>query len=148
MKKTATLTALALIWMISGFCQTDSSRTFKPFLITTYTYQDPPPGDTTFKNYSPDSLVDYYVTHGILPNKYILYHRILVHVWGSDSHQIIVETEIDKFENILRSSDLATQLINKSFKNEKDRKLFWHRFAMIFNRHEDNIMETWGRFKN
>ena len=99
------------------------------------------------RNINFDSIVNYYITHGITSNKHIINHRILTHAFGADSRKIIFECEIDQFANIPKSDALTIELIDKSFKNEKDKKLFWKVWNHVFDRHEDSIMTSWGKNK-
>lgn len=151
MRKFLTLTCFGLCFLFSGYAQNnaklDTLNRFRAVIVTTYTYEPREITDTTLRNIDVDSLVTHYITHGVLVNKHILTHRILVHAFGADSRKIIFECEIDQFANIPRSDQLTIELIDKSFKNEKDKKLFWRAWYSVFDRHEDTIMTNWGKTK-
>lgn len=118
-----------------------------PVIVTTYTYERLPAGDTSFKNVNVDSLVAFYVDKGIRPNSMILNHRILNHSWGADSYQVIFIYEVNGWANINKSQEKTDELISASFKNEAEKNKFWRRWGLLFNRHEDSIMADWGKPK-
>ena len=123
---------------ITAQAQTEAN----PIIVVTWEYERPnlQKDDTTFKNFNYDSLISWYVDKGIRPNHLIKNFRVLNHYWGDDSRKTIFIYEVDGFANINKSEAKTPELIDASFKNETEKKLFWRRWSLIFDHHTDTIM--------
>ena len=147
MRKIATVAFIVTILNLSANAQAQPAVNPSPVVVTTWIFEMLPPGDTLFKNYSFDSLMNYYVDKGIRPNPMIKNFRVLRHWWGDDSFKLLFIYEMADMNSMDKAEDKTAELIDASFKNEAEKKLFWQRFGRIFNRHEDSIMQDWVKPK-
>ena len=143
MRKLIFIFAAILFLNLSGFTQANVQPDLIPVIVSNFYFTPFAPGDTSFRHFPIDSVINYYVDKGIRTNSMIKNFRLLRHWWGSDSYKTIFIYELDKLENVQKASDKATELINASFKNEKDRSTFWDLWGKLFNRHDDSIMADW-----
>lgn len=96
--------------------------------------------DSLLYNFSVDSLLNIYVTRGIVPNRYVLNHRILYHIYGANSHRVMFIYEVDGYHNIFRAEEETVSLINAFYSDKAQRKRFWNVFNRLFDRHDDRVM--------
>ncbi len=140
MKKQIFIFTTVLFFNLSGFTQDTPQPVSAPVIVSNFYFTPLPPGDTSFKHFTVDSVINYYVDKGVRPNAMIKNFRILRHVWGSDSYKTIFIYEIDKMENLDKAGEKSDELINASLKDKKDRDKFWRLWGRLFDRHDDTIM--------
>jgi hypothetical protein len=142
MRKQLFIAAILFTCIISNKMQAQTAA-YSPVVITTFEL----PFVSGGMGFKLDSLVMYYVDKGIRPNEMIKNFRILRHAWGSNSSQVMFIYEIDKMENLDKAETKVEELVNASFKTKEEKELFWKRFGMAFNKHEDNIMSDFVKPK-
>ena len=114
-------------------------------LMCTYTLPSRAVMDSVEEIIPIDSLLSYYIEHGIKPNPMIKQYRILQHYIGMDSYKVVMFYHLDKFSNINSQEMKTVELLYHSFKNKEERSKFWKCFYLLFDRHEDNIMIDWTK---
>ena len=140
MRKLIFIFATVVFLNSSAFTQDTVRPAPTPVIVTNFYFTPLAPGDTSFKVFPVDSVVNYYVNKGIRTNPMIKNFRILRHWWGSDSYKTIIIYELDKIENLDKAGDKTNELIDSTFKNEKDKNTFWGLWNKLFDRHDDTIM--------
>lgn len=141
MKKLLTVCLIILFFQLTGIAQNQAES--NPVVITTWKYIAPQlqPSDTTFKHFNYDTMLAYYMDKGVRPNNLIKNFRVLGHAWGSGSNTINFVYEIvGGYTNLNKADEKTAELINASFKTEADKNLFWRRFNLVFDLHDDNIL--------
>ena len=147
MRKPIFIFTAVLFLHSTGFTQDKPQPVLTPVIVINFYFTPLPPGDTSFKHFTVDSVLNYYVDKGVRTNPMIKNFRLLRHWWGSDSYKTIFIYELDKMENLDKAGDKSSELIDASFKDEKDKNTFWRLWNKLFDRHDDTIMADWVKPK-
>lgn len=73
------------------------------------------------------------------PNSKIISERVMRHLSGSDSRDLVIITEYANWNAIDAAATEQDKLIDKAWPNESSRKEFFEKFGKYFTMHTDEI---------
>jgi hypothetical protein len=92
-----------------------------------------------------DSLATIVNDNVVSKNDNIISQRIVGHLWGSDSGQLIVIREYAKIEDLVVDNDIGSNLFEAWLTNEEDRKTFGGAYGKYWQgRHSDEIYQEFA----
>ena len=107
--------------------------------IQTFDFQMPEDGSWS----EFDSLTALINKNVVSKNDKILSQRIVRHLWGNDSRQLIMIREYAKIEDLVSDDDTGGELFRAAWKTPEERKAFNDAFNKYFrgSRHSDEIYQ-------
>ena len=85
-----------------------------------------------------DSLSALINKHVVSKNDKILSQRIVRHLWGSDSRQLIFMREYANIKDIVGDNDTGSELFKAAWKTEEERKAFNDAYGKYFQGHHSD----------
>jgi len=81
----------------------------------------------------------------VAKNNKILSQRIVRHLWGNDSGQLILIREFAKIEDLVVDDDAGGELFKAAWKTEEERKAFGEAYGKYWQgRHSDEIYQEFA----
>ncbi len=75
-------------------------------------------------------------------NEYVVSQRVLRHMWGNNSLDIVYITEYHSFTDIEKGQNRGNELFNEAWATEEERDAFNDaRFSYFGDRHSDEIYQ-------
>ncbi len=126
----AALLIIALITCTGSFAQDGPIYT-----VTTWKVDIPENGS----NAELTTLLDEFHQKVTLPNENIVSERMMRHLSGSDSRDLIIITEYANWNDIDAAATRQGELVNTAWETEEARKEFFTKFNKYFLMHTDEI---------
>ena len=132
------LTAIMLLALF--FSSTLNAQDESPHVYTVSTFEYIFPDDGSIAEW--DSLNTLFMQNVINQNEYIISQRVLRHMWGNNSLDIVYITEYNSFSDIEKGQDRGNELFNEAWTTEEEREAFNDAsFSYFGNRHSDEIYQ-------
>lgn len=132
------LTAIMLLTLF--FSSTLNAQDESPHVYVVSTFEYIFPDDGSIAEW--DSLNTLFMENVINQNEFIVSQRVLRHMWGNNSLDIVYITEYNSFSDIEKGQDRRTELLNEAWATEEEREAFNNALFRYFgNRHSDEIYQ-------
>lgn len=107
------------------------------FIVVTWELLNPEGGS----NAEFDSLATLWAKNVTKNNEYIVSETTMSHLWGSNSSDFVVITEVKTFADVEKSQSRNFELIEEAWPDKEKRKEYFDAYSKYFGSHSDEIYQ-------
>ena len=107
------------------------------FVVVTWEILDPEDG--TYAEF--DSLAALWAENVTKNNEFIVSETTMSHMWGSNSSDFVVITEVKSFVDVENASNRNFELIDEAWPDKEERQKYFDAYSKYFGKHSDEIYQ-------
>ena len=107
------------------------------FVLVTWEYLSPEDG--SYAEF--DSLAALWAENVTKNNEFIVSETTMSHMWGNNSADFVVLTEVKNFDDVQKAANRNFELVDEAWPDKEERQRYFDAYSKYFGNHSDEIYQ-------